>query len=82
MLPTGSSVWRLLNQSTHCSAANSTASNDRHGPCVDDLGLVETVDGFGESHSCRRRYLHVYTKTWRHDRQAQSRRPIDMMRQG
>jgi hypothetical protein len=32
MLPMGSSSRRLLNQSTHSSVANSTASNDRHGP--------------------------------------------------
>ena len=31
-LPMGSSSRRLLNQSTHASVANSTASNDRHGP--------------------------------------------------
>jgi hypothetical protein len=28
----GSSSLRWLNQSTHSSVANSTASNDRHGP--------------------------------------------------
>jgi len=28
----GSSSRRLLNQSTHSNVANSTASNDRHGP--------------------------------------------------
>jgi hypothetical protein len=32
MLPMGSKSRRLLNQSTHSSVANSTASNDRHGP--------------------------------------------------
>ena len=32
MLPMGSSSRRLLNQSTHSNVANSTASNDRHGP--------------------------------------------------
>src|SRR5690606_10610276 len=32
MLPMGSSSRRLLNQSTHSSVANSTASNERHGP--------------------------------------------------
>ena len=45
----GSSSRRLLNQSTHSSVANSTASNDapRSAP-MDDLGLVEAVDRFGE----------------------------------
>jgi hypothetical protein len=32
MLPMGSKSRRLLNQSTHSSVANSTATNDRHGP--------------------------------------------------
>src|SRR5271170_7810354 len=50
MLPMGSSSRRLLNQSTHSSVANSTASNDRHGPRRwMTIGLVETVDGLGES---------------------------------
>jgi hypothetical protein len=31
-VPMGSKSRRLLNQSTHSSVANSTASNDRHGP--------------------------------------------------
>ena len=46
----GSSSRRLLNQSTHSSVANSTASKraPRSAP-MDDLGLVEAVDRFGES---------------------------------
>ena len=46
----GSRSRRLLNQSTHSSVANSTASNERHRPAsMDDLGLVEAVDRLGES---------------------------------
>jgi hypothetical protein len=46
----GSKSRRLLNQSTHSSVANSTASNDRHGPRRwMNLGLVKTVDRLGES---------------------------------
>lgn len=39
----------LLNQSTHSRVANATASKGfpRAAP-VDDLGLVEAVDGFGQ----------------------------------
>ncbi len=46
----GSRRRRLLNQSTHSSVANSTASKLRHGPRRwMTLGLVKTVDRFGES---------------------------------
>jgi hypothetical protein len=49
MLPIGSSRPRLLNQSTHSSVAYSTASKERQGPRpMDDLGLVEAVDGLGQ----------------------------------
>ena len=48
-VPVGSSSRRLLNQSTHSSVANSTASIVRHGPRRwDRLGLVEAIDGFRE----------------------------------
>lgn len=40
----------MLNQSTHTSVANSTASKAAPWPPpMDHLGLVEAVDGFGES---------------------------------
>ena len=46
----GSSSRRLLNQSTHSSVANSTASKTAPWSApVDHLGLVEAVDRFGES---------------------------------
>ena len=46
----GSSSRRLLNQSTHSSVANSTASKRAPWSApMDHLGLVETVDRFGES---------------------------------
>ena len=44
----GSSSRRLLNQSTHSSVANSTASKTARPSPMDDLGLVEAVDGLGE----------------------------------
>src|SRR4029077_14557309 len=46
MLPNGSRMRRLLNQSTHSRVAYSTASKDFHGP--HHLGLEQAVDGFGE----------------------------------
>src|SRR5690606_17602743 len=49
MLPVGSRRRRWLNQSTHSKVVNSTASKFRHGPPMDDLGLVKTVDRFSES---------------------------------
>jgi len=53
MLPMGSSSRRLLIQSAHSSIANATASNDRlerppRPARMDDLGLIETVDGLSE----------------------------------
>ena len=40
----------MVDQSTHSSVANSTASKLRHGPRrMNDLGLVKTVDRFGQS---------------------------------
>ena len=44
----GSISRRLLNQSTHSSVANSTVSASPRSAPMDDLGLVETVDRFGE----------------------------------
>jgi hypothetical protein len=41
-LPMGSKSRRLLNQSTHSSVANSTASNDRHGP-LDSQGVCDNL---------------------------------------
>ena len=46
----GSRSRRLLNQSTHSSVANSTASKRPPWSApMDDLGLVEAVDRLGES---------------------------------
>ncbi len=50
MWPIGSSSRRWLNQSTHSSVANSTASKDRHGPAsMDDLRLEQADHRLGES---------------------------------
>ncbi len=48
MLPIDESKRRLLNQSTHSSVANSTASIYRHGPRLDGLSFVKPVDRLGE----------------------------------